>query len=95
MAVYIASAKRTAFGAFGGSLKSLTASQVRAHAPSTLPDWTGLTDPHSATRPIRLGQLGGHAAKAALAELPEGVKVDSVIFGCACCPVFATRRNGR
>lgn len=29
MAVYIASAKRTAFGAFGGSLKSLTASQVR------------------------------------------------------------------
>lgn len=32
MSVYIASAKRTAFGAFGGSLKSLTASQVRSTA---------------------------------------------------------------
>ncbi|GAA6000282.1 hypothetical protein JCM10207_007939 [Rhodosporidiobolus poonsookiae] len=52
MAVYIASAKRTAFGAFGGSLKAWTASQ-----------------------------LGGHAAKAALSDLPEGVKVDSVHFG--------------
>ncbi|BGP23228.1 hypothetical protein JCM10295v2_002122 [Rhodotorula toruloides] len=51
-AVYIASAKRTAFGAFGGALKSYTASQ-----------------------------LGGFAAKAALAELPEGTKVDSVVFG--------------
>lgn len=50
--VYIASAKRTAFGAFGGSLKNFTASQ-----------------------------LGGHAGKAALAQLPEGVKVDSVHFG--------------
>ncbi|GAA5917628.1 hypothetical protein JCM5296_002148 [Sporobolomyces johnsonii] len=50
--VYIAAAKRTAFGAFGGSLKSFTASQ-----------------------------LGGFAGKAALAELPEGVKVDSVHFG--------------
>ena len=58
---------------------------------STLPDRTALTDPHSATRPIRLGQLGGHAAKAALAELPEGVKVDSVIFGCVRArSVFAT-----
>ncbi|GAA5998234.1 thiolase family protein [Rhodotorula paludigena] len=52
MAVYIASARRTAFGAFGGALKSLTASQ-----------------------------LGGHAAKAALQDLPEGTQVDSVIFG--------------
>ncbi|GAA5834342.1 hypothetical protein JCM3766R1_005188 [Sporobolomyces carnicolor] len=50
--VYIAAAKRTAFGAFGGSLKNFTASQ-----------------------------LGGHAGKAALAELPQGVKVDSVHFG--------------
>ncbi|GAA5848243.1 hypothetical protein JCM5353_009022 [Sporobolomyces roseus] len=49
---YIASAKRTAFGAFGGSLKSFTAAQ-----------------------------LGGFAGKAALAELPQGVKVDSVHFG--------------
>ncbi|KPV76453.1 uncharacterized protein RHOBADRAFT_52460 [Rhodotorula graminis WP1] len=52
MAVYIAAGKRTAFGAFGGALKSHTASQ-----------------------------LGGFAGKAALAELPEGTKVDSVIFG--------------
>ncbi|GAA5923049.1 hypothetical protein JCM1841_000293 [Sporobolomyces salmonicolor] len=50
--VYIAAAKRTAFGAFGGSLKSFTASQ-----------------------------LGGFAGKAALSELPEGIKVDSVHFG--------------
>ncbi|GAA5932371.1 thiolase family protein [Sporobolomyces koalae] len=50
--VYIAAAKRTAFGAFGGSLKNFTAAQ-----------------------------LGGHAGKAALAELPQGVKVDSVHFG--------------
>ncbi|GAA5856319.1 hypothetical protein JCM9279_006421 [Rhodotorula babjevae] len=52
MAVYIAAGKRTAFGAFGGALKSHTASQ-----------------------------LGGFAGKAALAELPEGTKVDSIIFG--------------
>ncbi|GAA5925799.1 hypothetical protein JCM3775_001503 [Rhodotorula graminis] len=52
MAVYIAAGKRTAFGAFGGALKSHTASQ-----------------------------LGAFAGKAALAELPEGTKVDSVIFG--------------
>ncbi|GAA5879504.1 hypothetical protein JCM16303_003227 [Sporobolomyces ruberrimus] len=50
--VYIAAAKRTAFGAFGGSLKGFTAAQ-----------------------------LGGIAGKAALAELPQGVKVDSVHFG--------------
>ncbi|GAA6059824.1 hypothetical protein JCM10212_003736 [Sporobolomyces blumeae] len=50
--VYIAAAKRTAFGAFGGSLKSYTAAQ-----------------------------LGGIAGKAALGELPQGVKVDSVQFG--------------
>ncbi|KAI5481614.1 3-ketoacyl-CoA thiolase, mitochondrial [Pseudohyphozyma bogoriensis] len=49
---YIAASKRTAFGAFGGKLKSWTAAQ-----------------------------LGGVAGKAALAELPEGVKVDSVHFG--------------
>lgn len=35
MSVYIAAAKRTAFGAFGGSLKSLTASQVRPSAERT------------------------------------------------------------
>ncbi|BGP14360.1 hypothetical protein JCM10213_004487 [Rhodosporidiobolus nylandii] len=52
MSVFIAAGKRTPFGAFGGALKSYTASQ-----------------------------LGGIAAKAALAELPEGVKVDSVHFG--------------
>ncbi|GAA5859959.1 hypothetical protein JCM8547_003033 [Rhodosporidiobolus lusitaniae] len=52
MSVYIAAAKRTPFGAFGGSTRSLTASQ-----------------------------LGGAASKAALAQLPEGVKVDSVHFG--------------
>ncbi|GAA5821506.1 hypothetical protein JCM11251_004655 [Rhodosporidiobolus azoricus] len=52
MSVFVASAKRSPFGAFGGALKSFTASQ-----------------------------LGGIAAKAALAELPEGIKVDSVHFG--------------
>jgi len=51
-AVYIAAGKRTAFGAFGGSLKTWTAAQ-----------------------------LGGAAGKAALAQLPEGTKVDSVHFG--------------
>ena len=52
---YIAAAKRTAFGAFGGKLSGFTAAQ-----------------------------LGGHAAKAALAELPEGLQVDSTIFGVVC-----------
>ncbi|KDE07487.1 3-ketoacyl-CoA thiolase [Microbotryum lychnidis-dioicae p1A1 Lamole] len=51
-AVYIAAGRRTAFGAFGGKLKSYTAAQ-----------------------------LGGIAGKAALADLPEGTKVDSVHFG--------------
>lgn len=50
--VFIAASKRTAFGAFGGSLSSFTAAQ-----------------------------LGGIASKAALATLPEGIKVDSVHFG--------------
>ncbi|GAA5976727.1 hypothetical protein JCM11641_005675 [Rhodosporidiobolus odoratus] len=49
---YIAAAKRTPFGAFGGSLKSLSSSK-----------------------------LGGIAASAALKDLPEGVKIDSVHFG--------------
>ncbi|KAK4051894.1 hypothetical protein OIV83_002599 [Microbotryomycetes sp. JL201] len=50
--VYIAAGRRTAFGAFGGKLKSFTAAQ-----------------------------LGGFAGKAALADLPEGTKVDQVYFG--------------
>lgn len=51
--------------------------------PLNAPQTLVLTDPHSATRTgLAPLQLGGHAAKAALAELPEGVKVDSVIFGC-------------
>ncbi|KAK4698775.1 acetyl-CoA acyltransferase 2, partial [Phenoliferia sp. Uapishka_3] len=50
--VFIAASKRTAFGAFGGSLSSFTAAQ-----------------------------LGGIASKAALATLPEGIKVDSVHMG--------------
>lgn len=36
MAVYIASGKRTAFGAFGGALKSHTASQVRQLSPAAV-----------------------------------------------------------
>ncbi|GAA5887453.1 hypothetical protein JCM6882_002535 [Rhodosporidiobolus microsporus] len=52
MASYIAAAKRTAFGSFGGSLSRHTAAQ-----------------------------LGGIAAKAALADLPSDIKVDSVHFG--------------
>ncbi|PWN97905.1 thiolase [Tilletiopsis washingtonensis] len=51
-ASYIVAAKRTPFGAFGGKLSALTASQ-----------------------------LGGHASKAALAELPAGTRVDATIFG--------------
>ena len=49
---FIVAAKRTPFGAFGGSLKHLKASQ-----------------------------LGAHAARAALAELPAETRVDSVFFG--------------
>lgn len=49
---YVVASKRTAFGSFGGKLKSYTAAQ-----------------------------LGGIAGKAALAELPDGIKVDSVHFG--------------
>lgn len=77
MAVYIAAGKRTAFGAFGGSLKNFTASQVRslAYSFSKVP-------PLPADPPPPHLQLGGIAAKAALAELPEGVQVDSVHFGC-------------
>ncbi|GJN87308.1 hypothetical protein Rhopal_000256-T1 [Rhodotorula paludigena] len=75
MAVYIASARRTAFGAFGGALKSLTASQARPPRPRT--PRRAADAPHSAHR----SQLGGHAAKAALQDLPEGTQVDSVIFG--------------
>ncbi|RKP26221.1 Thiolase, N-terminal domain-containing protein, partial [Syncephalis pseudoplumigaleata] len=44
--------KRTPFGAFGGKLRDLTATE-----------------------------LGAHASKAALASLPAGTAVDSVIFG--------------
>ncbi|EJT50325.1 acetyl-Coenzyme A acyltransferase 2 [Trichosporon asahii var. asahii CBS 2479] len=50
--IFVVASKRTPFGAFGGKLKDLKASE-----------------------------LGAHAAKAALAELPEGVKVDEVFFG--------------
>ncbi|KAG8736658.1 hypothetical protein FRC10_009066 [Ceratobasidium sp. 414] len=50
--VYIVASKRTAFGAFGGKLKDLKASE-----------------------------LGGLASKAALAALPKGTQVDSVVFG--------------
>jgi len=49
---FIVAAKRTPFGAFGGSLKN-----------------------------IKAAHLGAHAAKAALAQLPQGTKVDSVFFG--------------
>ncbi|KDN45287.1 thiolase [Tilletiaria anomala UBC 951] len=52
---YIAAARRTPFGAFGGKLRNLKASE-----------------------------LGAHAAKAALADLPKGVQVDSTIFGMVC-----------
>ena len=69
---YIASAKRTAFGAFGGSLKNFTAAQVRPPLAPPLRSKTNLSS---------LSQLGGFAGKAALAELPQGVKVDSVHFG--------------
>lgn len=50
--IFVVASKRTPFGAFGGKLKDLKASE-----------------------------LGAHAAKAAFAELPEGVKVDEVFFG--------------
>lgn len=53
---FIVAAKRTPFGAFGGSLKHLKASQ-----------------------------LGAHAAKAALAQLPQETKIDSVFFGGVLC----------
>lgn len=49
---FIAGAKRTPFGSYGGSLKSFAASQ-----------------------------LGGLAAKAALAQLPPATIVDHVVFG--------------
>ncbi|EPQ26910.1 uncharacterized protein PFL1_05545 [Pseudozyma flocculosa PF-1] len=49
---FIVAAKRTPFGAFGGKLSGMTASQ-----------------------------LGGHASKAALAQLPSEVQVDATIFG--------------
>ncbi|KIR35560.1 acetyl-CoA acyltransferase 2 [Cryptococcus deuterogattii 99/473] len=49
---YIVASKRTPFGAYGGKLRELKASE-----------------------------LGGIAGKAALAELPQGVKVDQVFFG--------------
>ena len=31
---------------------------------------------------LKAAELGGHAGKAALAELPADVKVDQVFFGC-------------
>lgn len=49
---FIVGSKRTAFGAFGGKLSQLTATQ-----------------------------LGGHAAKAALAQLPSNTPVSSTVFG--------------
>ncbi|PKI85520.1 acetyl-CoA C-acyltransferase [Malassezia vespertilionis] len=49
---YIVGSKRTAFGAFGGKLSNMIASQI-----------------------------GGHAAKAALAQLPANTPVDATIFG--------------
>lgn len=95
-AVYIASGRRTAFGAFGGKLKSYTAAQVSRRvfllasssqqplctpAPLTKAARAPLANPKHA-----LPQLGGIAGKAALADLPEGVKVDSVHFGSVSCP---------
>ncbi|RKP08753.1 Thiolase, N-terminal domain-containing protein [Thamnocephalis sphaerospora] len=53
--VFVVAAKRTPFGAFGGKLRGLTATE-----------------------------LGAHAAKAALASLPAGTPVDSVIVGNVC-----------
>ncbi|KAI9246331.1 Thiolase, N-terminal domain-containing protein [Helicostylum pulchrum] len=50
--VFIVSAKRTPFGAFGGKFKNLTAAE-----------------------------LGGLASRAAIAELPKDVPIDSVIYG--------------
>jgi acetyl-CoA acyltransferase 2 len=50
--VFIVAAKRTPFGAFGGKLAHLTASE-----------------------------LGGLASTAAIKQLPDGVKVDSTIYG--------------
>lgn len=49
---FIVAAKRTPFGAFGGSLKA-----------------------------VKAAQLGAHASKAALAQLPKDTKIDSVFFG--------------
>jgi acetyl-CoA acyltransferase 2 len=50
--VFIVAAKRTPFGAFGGKLAHLTATE-----------------------------LGGLASKAAISQLPSGVKIDSTIYG--------------
>jgi acetyl-CoA acyltransferase 2 len=50
--IFIVAAKRTPFGAFGGKLANLSATE-----------------------------LGGLASKAAIQQLPEGVRVDSTIYG--------------
>jgi acetyl-CoA acyltransferase 2 len=50
--IFIVAAKRTPFGAFGGKLAHLTASE-----------------------------LGGIASKAAIQQLPKGVRIDSTIYG--------------
>ncbi|KXN69468.1 thiolase [Conidiobolus coronatus NRRL 28638] len=66
---FIVAAKRTPFGAFLGSLKGYSATQ-----------------------------LGGIAAKAALAELPKNTPVDSVVFGNVCqtsaCAPYLARHVG-
>ena len=86
--VYIAAGRRTAFGAFGGKLKSFTAAQVSSdwtqagclHAPA-LATQTHAQVARLVTDLAFTLQLGGFAGKAALADLPDGVKVDHVYFG--------------
>ena len=67
---FIVASKRTPFGAYGGKSVGHAAYELLTADTSI-----------ARLRDFKACELGGIAAKAALAEVPAGVQVDQVFFG--------------